>query len=127
MVEDNNVRGAVPARTLNASCLWAKNRGPALFYVCIIVRLQYHRADDELRLYLNVMGSATCATRRTHPSSASRRGGGGGMLLAADGARDSLLSGEFVTKVSMSEPSKGIQYHRGYLSFHAAYFQRPGT
>lgn len=124
MVEDDNVRGAVPVLPLSAPSPWRMNR-PSYFFLCLLVRLQFHREDDELRLYLDARGERDL--RNPGDSSVERRplrGAEAGATqrdrVVAVGNGDDLLSGEFVSVASVPG------HFKGYLSFHAAQFQKPG-
>ena len=120
MVKDDNVLGAIPTLDLNAPCPWLRNK-PGYFFLCLIVQLQFLREENELRLYIDARGERDL--RNPKDSSVVRRAGGETANdLAWQGLdQDSdMISGEFVPVVSIPG------HHKGYLSFDAGLFAKPG-
>mmetsp|Transcript_39137 Transcript_39137/g.66721 ORF Transcript_39137/g.66721 Transcript_39137/m.66721 type:complete len:263 (-) Transcript_39137:54-842(-) len=136
MVQDDNVRGAVPVRlfqhqddsaTIGSSssvtpCPWKKN-SPGYFYLCLHVRLEFHRKDDELRLYLDARGERDL--RNPKDSSiewrveANTNDGSQSHGFVPNDANN-LISGEFISEVAMPG------HFKGYLSFYAGHFKKTG-
>ena len=123
MVHDDNVRGAVPTLTLGSGeggalpCPWRGN-SPNYFFLCLLVRLQFHREANELRLYLDARGERDL--RNPKDSSIECMTDATAGALNSPLAEPTLISGEFVPEISMPG------HHKGYLSFDAGQFSKAG-
>lgn len=116
MIRDDNIRGAALVRSLNnIPCPWFRN-SPKYFFICLLVELQFHREDNELRLYLDARGERDL--RNPKDSSIVRRSSNAAVIAKKD--EDEMITGEFVPEISVPG------HHKGYLSFDAGLFTKPG-
>ena len=123
MLEDDNIRGAVPTLRLNGACPWLPN-SPKYFFLCLLVELRYHRDSNELRLYLDARGERDL--RNPEESTVERRPFSCNPQQSDESdavgeiSSDQMITGDFVSEVSMPG------HHKGYLSFDAGQFSTPG-
>ena len=119
MVRDDNVLGAVPALTLGPKsggalpCPWKRNK-PTYFFLCLLIELKFHRKDNELRLYLDARGERDLR----HPGDSTIECIPDASTVT--GNEPSLITGTFVSEISMPG------HHKGYLSFDAGQFSKAG-
>jgi len=120
---DDNVLGAIPTLRLNQACPWRMNKA-TYWFVCLLVEVRYYREDNELRLYLDARGERDL---RNPGSSSVRRQSKGDekesttAILRNSSKTEEVITGEFVPQVSVPG------HYKGYLSFDAGLFTKPGT
>lgn len=121
MMVDDNKQGALPTIHMAKPCMWRFNNDAdyqrmafereGLFYGCIIMALQWNRAEEILRVYIDARGESDLR----HPVSSSIR------TASEDGA-----SAKTFRPGALISIHNGRGHYKGYLAFNQRHFQHDG-
>mmetsp|Transcript_27256 Transcript_27256/g.54497 ORF Transcript_27256/g.54497 Transcript_27256/m.54497 type:complete len:312 (-) Transcript_27256:152-1087(-) len=124
LIADDNKLVAMPTIGISNNtsfpipCYWMYNNAN-MYYVCLVVGVQYHRPTEEIRIYIDVRGEQDLR----HPNTCSIQWKGdesNGPILQTKEFRARLGS-------SGNNNNNNSGRYQGYVSFDALVFDKPGT
>lgn len=123
LIADDNKLVAMPTIGISNNtsfpipCYWMYNKAN-MYYVCLVVGVQYHRPTEEIRIYIDVRGEQDLR----HPNTCSIQWKG------EESNGPILQTKEFRARLGSSgNNNNNSGRYEGYVSFDALVFDKPGT